>query len=454
MVLGLAVTGLPGAVQARDAYTAPPVEVDVSGASPVQARQKAIDEGQVKALRALLQSLVSPADQGRLPSVDAAKADSMVVDFSLANERTTAKRYLATLTARFNAARVDQLLASAGLGHASGREAPVLVLPVYQESPSSQPLLWEETNPWAAAWNRVGTLREGLVPVVLALGDIEDVAVIDGPKALAGDTTAAGRLASRNGAPDALIVTVTGTPQTGLTVTPRAAGVFAGLKPFTVPADPKAFDQAVTKMRAALDDGWKALSAGPASASSAGAGAGASATPGIAAFGAPSGMPTASLAPQVTPAPEAAAGLGGWQVGAAPAPGDPASGMGAPAPATGPVGLTGAASAPSPAVASPASGAGTPAVVLVRYQSLAQWVDIRRRLQGLPGVGALSLQAVTRDQAQILLPWSGSMDELQRLLQSRGLNLSRSGALWTLEAMANVPATGVPLMGGATPLAR
>nr|WP_157879335.1 DUF2066 domain-containing protein [Pararhodospirillum photometricum] len=249
---------------AREPYTAPPIPVDVSADSPAAARQKAIDEGQVKALRALLQSMVPAGDQARLPPVDAARADAMVVDFSLDNERTTAKRYLATITVRFNAAKVDQLLSQTGVARVRPRETPVLILPVYQAAPSAAPLLWEDTNPWGATWAHATGLKEGLVPLVLALGDIEDVGIIDGKRALGGDKTAASRLAARNGAPDAVIVHVQGAPETGLTVTLRGVGVFTDLKPFTVAAGPKAFETALAKVRTTLEESWKTLSTQPA----------------------------------------------------------------------------------------------------------------------------------------------------------------------------------------------
>ncbi|CCG07523.1 hypothetical protein [Pararhodospirillum photometricum] len=114
--------------------------------------------------------------------------------------------------------------------------------------------------------------------------------------------------------------------------------------------------------------------------------------------------------------------------------------------ATDPTGLAPpTALGPTPSAQPPASATMAPPtsaspVILARFASLAEWVEIRRRLQGLPGGGAMALQAVSRDQAQFILPWSGSLPDLQAQMQSRGLSLTKRDGMWVLEAQgAAVP---------------
>ncbi|MBK1664128.1 hypothetical protein CKO38_02715 [Rhodospirillum rubrum] len=421
----------------------------MTAGSPTEARQKAINDGQVKALRALLESLTTEGDHARLPAVTARDADAMVVDFGLANEKTAAKRYLATLNVRFNAAMVDRLLASSGIGHATTRNAPVLVLPVYQPQPSDLPQLWEDTNPWNEAWNKQTGLSEGLVPLVLGLGDIEDISALDGKRALSADAAASG-LAQRYGASDVLVLKAEGTAEGGLTITAVGGGPFSAMAPISVEPGPQAFKTAVAKARAALETAWKTQG---------GTNAGAVAAVGVSdmpAFGGGAGVPQPGQDSYAT-----VSGAGTTYSSTAPTPVAPAWGYGESAAAPGASGYGASAYGAAPGAsaygAAPgASGYGAAPygqtqtmaggmVVVARYANLAEWVEMRRKLQGLPGVTALNLQAVTRNQAQINLGYGGSPMDLAQVLQGRGLRLSESAGLWTLESMSGAIPELAPL---------
>jgi hypothetical protein len=391
---------LPGAARARDAYTAPPVQVDATANSPAQAKEMAIVEGQTKALRALLESLTSPADHGRLPQVSAAEAQDMVTDFGFSGERTAAKRYLATMTVSFNAEGVDRLLASAGLGHITPREAPVLIIPVYRDSADATPLLWEETNPWAQAWDGVRDLSSGLVPIVLPLGDLEDIATLDAQGALSGQPGAVAGMGGRYGAPDVLVVEAVGTQETGLVLVPRGAGVFGGMAPVNVAGGKDAFDRGIAALRLALDAAWKNQALGGGGGVN-----GAYDSDPMAAFGGVNSA-TQGTAP-------------GWGYGERPV----GAGQGA------------------------YYGGAQGLILLARFGSLAEWVDMRRKLQAIPGLQGMNLQAVTSSQAQVELAYQGAIDDLQRIMAGRGLRMTNAGTFWTLERVAGAPANGIPGMG-------
>ncbi|MCF8503057.1 MAG: hypothetical protein K9H11_21520, partial [Rhodospirillum sp.] len=98
------------------------------------------------------------------------------------------------------------------------------------------------------------------------------------------------------------------------------------------------------------------------------------------------------------------------------------------------------------------SGAGYGAtggvVLLARFGSLSEWVDMRRKLQAIPGLQGMNLQAVTRSQAQLQLAYPGPVEDLQRIMLGRGLRMENAGSFWTLERMAGTPDSGIPGMGG------
>ncbi|MBE1237459.1 DUF2066 domain-containing protein [Phaeovibrio sulfidiphilus] len=422
---------LPGSgalAQSSGVYTSPPVPIEAKSDSPARARQAALDQGQAKALQALLESLTAPQDHARLPRIDAARAGALIRDFSIADERTTANSYMATLTARFDTATVNTILNAAGVPYSLPRTEPVLVVPVYSPSQgSSSVLLWEDTNPWAQEWTKRTAQPGGQVPVVLALGDVEDLDLLsartaaDAVRTRTAPQDAVRELALRNGAPDAVVVLAEGTPETGLEVTPMGVGVFERLAPFSVPPRPDAFDYAISRVRSELDDSWKSQGrpadggyGSPGSAGSwtgASAGAGAGAPGGSGAYPAEAGADPSTLPPGwMRSGPEGAQG-----------------GYGTVDPATGQPGAWDQAGDTAP-------WAGAPLTVIARFDTLNDWVSIRKRLQGLPGVSEMTLQAVSRNQAQMSLRFGGDPDRLRAILATRGLDLSRGDDVWYVDS--------------------
>lgn len=219
MALGLAASLLAaaGALRAQDAgdvFTVRGVVVDETAATAGEARQAALAVGQRRAFRRLIERLVPESRQAQVPEVDAATLQYYVRDFSVDNERTSSVRYLADLTFRFSPEDIRSLLRGAGVPFAETRGKPVLVLPVYSDG--GEPTLWLDTNPWRAVWaQRPGD--DGLVPLTVPLGDLDDLALVDAPRALAGDAEALAAIAGRYGAEDVMVAlaTLSGDPEAG-----------------------------------------------------------------------------------------------------------------------------------------------------------------------------------------------------------------------------------------------
>ncbi|MDA8231513.1 MAG: DUF2066 domain-containing protein [Magnetospirillum sp.] len=163
-----------------DAFTVRGVEVDVTATSANDAKDQALADGQRQAFRQLLERLTDPADHARLPNAD---AENYVRDFAIDQERTSSVRYMATLTVRFKPAAVKTLLRQAGIPFTEARSRPVVVLPVL--SAEGRTALWDDPNPWRAAWAGLG--GDSLVPLVIPPGDPTDVQTISVQQALAAD---------------------------------------------------------------------------------------------------------------------------------------------------------------------------------------------------------------------------------------------------------------------------
>jgi hypothetical protein len=186
-----------------EVYQVSGIQVDVTADTATTAREAALAEGHREAYRRLMARLVLEEDQAYVPNLGQRDVAQLVQDFSVVDEKTSAVRYLAELTFRFKPEAVRDLFRANRLRFTETRSKPLLVLPIYL-SETGEVLLWEDTNLWAFAWAE-RDLTEELVPLMIPLGDLGDVAAIDVQRALAGDSAAMNDIALRYGAEGVLV---------------------------------------------------------------------------------------------------------------------------------------------------------------------------------------------------------------------------------------------------------
>ncbi len=166
------------------------VPVDATAGNTSEAREQAFTEGRVAALRLVVERVASPDDVAKLPQLSTTQVIDMVQQFSITKERSSAVRYLAELTVRFDAEAVRRLLRNAGIPFTESVSRPLVVLPFYG---SAGP--WNTVNPWRDALAKL-PYPEGLVPLILPAGDAEDQQLTM-DQINAKDATALGALAAR-----------------------------------------------------------------------------------------------------------------------------------------------------------------------------------------------------------------------------------------------------------------
>lgn len=200
-LLAVAFVGAPAQAQAvrgdSAAFTVRDVQVDRTAVSAAAAREAALLDGQRAALRRLFERLVPQAQYGRFPKLSDSQISDLVQNYEVQSERTSAVRYIATLTFRFKPEDVRTLLRNARLPFAETSAKPYLVLPVLRQQGVT--LLWDSTNPWRDAWNRLAP-ADGLVPLVLPKGDPADTSQINADQAHSGDEQRLTAIARRYGA--------------------------------------------------------------------------------------------------------------------------------------------------------------------------------------------------------------------------------------------------------------
>ncbi|MDX1711697.1 MAG: DUF2066 domain-containing protein [Rhodovibrionaceae bacterium] len=191
----------PSAAQS-DIYTVRNVPVDVTADNATQARAQALEEARQKALQSLIDRLVPRNEQGYVPDLSPSRLEQMVRDFEVEEERTSAVRYIAELTIRFNSQAVQRFLQNSRVRYALTRSKPVVLLPVL--STQTGAVLWDEPNPWRQAWSEYPA-NAGLVPMIVPLGDLSDMAAIDAVEAIAGDQAGLSTVADNYGAVGAVV---------------------------------------------------------------------------------------------------------------------------------------------------------------------------------------------------------------------------------------------------------
>jgi hypothetical protein len=207
VVLGAADAAAQGAPAARRAqpinvFEVAGVAVDVTADTAAAARERALADGEKIAFRRLLERLTLQSDHARLPDPSRAQIAGFVQELSVADEKTSAVRYLARLTYRFKTEAVRKLLGDLDIPIAETPSKPVLVLPVYQAVGAL--LLWDDPNPWREAWAKRAS-TDSLVPLTLPRGDLADVAAIGAEQAAAGDGQRLAAIAARYDTTDALV---------------------------------------------------------------------------------------------------------------------------------------------------------------------------------------------------------------------------------------------------------
>ena len=251
-------------VDANDLFVIRSIPVDSVADDANAARKLALAEGQESAFGMLLKKLTLDTDHGRLPTIQRTEINNYVHGFEVANERRSERRYLADITVRFKPQAVRALLRGADIPFAESVGSPIVVLPIFQRADVIK--LWDDPNPWREAW-RYFELREGLVDLVVPIGELMDLTAINSAQALDGNRMALANFAAGHGADEALVAVANlafdpdGTPvvdvtlqRYGAVVGPLLVERFIGESAGSIE---DLLGESVSKMAARIEHDWK-----------------------------------------------------------------------------------------------------------------------------------------------------------------------------------------------------
>ena len=184
-------------------YVVTDVAADVTADSAAHARDQAIAQAQRSAFNQLLDRLGANSSVATKLSDD--DLSTLVKNFEVQNERTSSVRYIGTFTIQFKPNAVRTLLGSKNSGFTETRSPLVLILPVYNNNGVN--ILWEDKTKWRQIWESHAA-NEGLVPIVIPTGELDDIALLSTAESVAGKSTALKALSNKYQAAGGSVVAI------------------------------------------------------------------------------------------------------------------------------------------------------------------------------------------------------------------------------------------------------
>jgi hypothetical protein len=261
LLAGLVLTGpVRAQIASNNTYTIGGVNVDITAADAVQARQQGIRDAERQAVKMLVEKMVSPEDRAKVPPLDDARLQSLVRGVEFAHERAAGNQYQATLDVVFSAQPVKAWLGEAGIGVVETVARAALVVPLWKDKDGVEPL--DDRNAWREAWQGLDTSASA-VPVTVVRGDQLDQNALSVEEAYVGDVSALSRLNERYHSPTIIVAIVEGNKNAGpLTVSgiryDAQTGARSDIAKVTVD-DPKQLGDAAKKMHDQLAEQWRSI---------------------------------------------------------------------------------------------------------------------------------------------------------------------------------------------------
>ena len=170
------------------------VAVDETSSTALKAREKALEIGQKRAWKKLLERMTFPETVKKVADIPYSELRSLIRGYEVTRERTSTVRYLADLNVTFSGNEVRQFFLNNNIDYAETPSAPVLVMPLLIRQGAAS--LWETPNPWRDAWQNLPEQR-GLVDIRVPVGDLADIRDIAAIQALRGDQKKLKKIAKR-----------------------------------------------------------------------------------------------------------------------------------------------------------------------------------------------------------------------------------------------------------------
>ena len=187
-------TNASHSITSKKVFVIENVAVDETSSTALKAREKALEIGQKRAWKKLLERMIFPEKVKKVADIPYSELRSLIRGYEVIRERTSRIRYLADLNVTFSANEVRQFFLSNNINYAETPSAPVLVIPLLIRQGAAS--LWETPNPWRDAWQNLPK-QKGLVDILVPVGNLADIRDIAAIQALRGDQKKLKKIAKR-----------------------------------------------------------------------------------------------------------------------------------------------------------------------------------------------------------------------------------------------------------------
>lgn len=189
---------------AGDVFLIESIPLDISAESASMAREQAIATARQKAWNFFINRVLPEKYLSSIGSISDQELIYFVESFSLNSEKNSPTRYIGDFKIGFHKKRVHEFFQKKGLPYIKVKGPKLLVIPIFKMG--EKIILWDEQNQWLQAWKNLKH-PNGLISIIVPLGDLEDEQLLDFNKALTGNQKALLSLARKYQVDD-VIVTV------------------------------------------------------------------------------------------------------------------------------------------------------------------------------------------------------------------------------------------------------
>ncbi|HTR83094.1 MAG TPA: DUF2066 domain-containing protein [Reyranella sp.] len=263
-LLALLAVSLGGSAAAQvsngNSFTIGGINVDITAADAIKARQQGIRDAERQAVKQLVDRMVAPQDRAKVPPLDDAKLDGLIRGVEFANEHASSNHYTATINVVFSAEPVKAWLGEGSISLSETVSRQALVVPLWKGPNGVEPL--DSRNPWRDAWLALDTSGSA-VPVTVVRGDPADQGAASVESLYVGDVSALSQLDERYRAPLVIVAIVEGDRDKGPLVVSglrydAQTGARSELPKLTL-TDPAQLGEAAKKLHAGVEADWRSV---------------------------------------------------------------------------------------------------------------------------------------------------------------------------------------------------
>ena len=190
--------------QAADERFAVEINVDVTDSNASLARERAMSEANRAAIVEVAKRITTSEGAARLAAMTDDQLINFIKEVLVISEKTSNVRYIANLRVVLNEGMLRQYMQERDIPLLIQSNTRVLIIPIFRESSSDAPMLWESSNLWRQAWD---SARGGMVVTLIPLPTSgTNYSIIDANKAQALDGPALDKLMRVNGADEVYVL--------------------------------------------------------------------------------------------------------------------------------------------------------------------------------------------------------------------------------------------------------